>query len=105
MPLTRSFRETVMERAERDPEFREGLFLEAMNCFLEGEKAPAMIILRDYVNATLGFTKLAELTGHSSKSLMRMLSATGNPRSSNLAEILRCLQQHEGIRLEVTTVH
>ncbi len=104
MPLTRSFRETVMERAEKDPEFRQGLFLEAMNCFLEGDIAPAMIILRDYVNATVGFTKLAELTGYSPKSLMRMLSPTGNPRSNNLSEIIRCLQENEGIRLEVTAV-
>lgn len=104
MPLTRSFRETVMERAERDPEFRQGLLLEAMNCFLEGDMAPAMIILRDYVNATVGFRKLAEETNHSPKSLMRMISPVGNPRSSNLCEILRILQEHEGIRVEVAAV-
>ena len=104
MPLTRSFRVTVMERAERDPEFRRGLLLEAVNCLLEGEFAPAMIILRDYVNATVGFRKLAEETNHSPKSLMRMLSPTGNPRSDNLLEIIRCLQEHEGIRLEVAAV-
>lgn len=104
MPLTRSFRVTVMERAERDPEFRLGLLEGAVDCLLEGELAPALIILRDYINATVGFTKLAEMTGHSPKSLMRMISPTGNPRSSNLSEILRCLQEHEGIRLEVATV-
>lgn len=104
MPLTRSFRQTVMERAERDPEFRQGLLLEATNCLLEGDIAPAMIILRDYVNATVGFRRLAEETHHSPKSLMRMLSPTGNPKTSNLFEILRILQEHEGIRLEVAAV-
>lgn len=104
MPLTRSFRETVMERAERDPEFRQGLLLEAMNCLLEGDIAPAMIILRDYINATVGFRQLAEETHRSPKSLMRMFSPSGNPQARNLFEVIGRLQEHEGVRLEVTAV-
>ena len=104
MSLTKSFRETVQARAIREPAFREALLQEALSCFLEGEMAPAMIILRDYVNATVGFKQLSEATHHSPKSLMRMLSPNGNPKSSNLFEILRCLQEHEGVRLEVAAV-
>lgn len=35
--------------------------------------------LRTYVNATIGFERLASQLGNSPKSLMRMLSASGNP--------------------------
>ena len=105
MPLTRSFRQTVAERAERDPEFREALLREAIDCFLEGEMAAGKIILRDYINATVGFKQLAEETHRSPKSLMRMLSPSGNPQARNLFEVIGCLQQHEGIRLEVAVAH
>ena len=36
MPLTRDFKETVQARAERDPEFREGLLKEGVECLLAG---------------------------------------------------------------------
>ena len=52
MALTRSFRETVKERAVRDPEFRIGLLTEAIECLLNYEIDVAKILLRDYVNAT-----------------------------------------------------
>lgn len=37
----------------------------------------------------------------SPKSLMRMLSAEGNPQARNLCEMLACLQKIEGAVLEV----
>ena len=46
------------------------------------------MILRDLVNATLGFEQLAKLTDVPSKSLHRMLSPKGNPSMDNLAAIL-----------------
>ena len=46
-----------------------------------GDIATAKTILRDYINATVGFTELAEATHIPSKSLMRMLGPTGNPRA------------------------
>lgn len=54
MALTHSFRETVKERAIRDPEFRIGLLTEAIECLLNYEIDVAKILLRDYVNATKG---------------------------------------------------
>ena len=54
--------------------------------------ATAKTILHDYVNATVGFTDLAEATHIPSKSLMRMLGPAGNPRTDNLFEIVNFLQ-------------
>lgn len=103
MPLTREFRETVMARAECDPEFRAGLFREAIESLLSNDLATAKILLRDYVNATVGFETLAEELGKSPKSLMRMLSNKGNPQSDNLIAIVARLKQREGMSLSLTT--
>ena len=103
MPLTREFRETVMARAERDPEFRAGLFREAIESLLSNDLATAKILLRDYVNATVGFETLGEELGKSPKSLMRMLSNRGNPRADNLLAMVARLKQREGMSLSLTT--
>ena len=58
-------------------------------------------ILRDYINATVGFEELSEVFGKSSKSLMRMFSPKGNPQANNLFGIIGYLQEREGIHLEV----
>jgi DNA-binding phage protein len=58
-------------------------------------------ILRDYINATIGFEGLSEVFGKSSKSLMRMFSPKGNPQAGNLFGIISYLQDREGIHLEV----
>lgn len=101
MPLTRSFKETVMARVERDPAFREALLAEAVDRFLAGEIETGKAVLRDYINATIGFERLASETGSTAKSLMRMLSPTGNPRARNLFAILRTVQDASGVQLAV----
>jgi DNA-binding phage protein len=101
MPLTRDFKETIRARVERDPKFRKELLREGIEAMLSGDVATAKIILRDYINATLGFTDLAEATHIPSKSLMRMLGPAGNPRADNLFEIVSFLQRREGVRFEV----
>lgn len=101
MALTRSFRDTVKDRATRDPGFRIGLLTEAVEALLKGELGEGKILLRDYVNATVGFEQLAELTHKSPKSLMRMLSTEGNPRADNLFAVIAELQKKEGIALAI----
>lgn len=59
-------------------------------------------MLRNYINATIGFEGLSQRTKLPSKSLMRMLSRTGNPQAQNLFLVLVQLQQVEGIRLQTT---
>jgi putative addiction module killer protein len=101
MPLTRDFKKTVKARAERDPAFREALLIEAVELLLDGELETGKAVLRDYINATVGFEKLARETGTPSKSLMRMLGPKGNPRASNLLAVLSDLQRVSGVHLAV----
>jgi len=69
-----------------------------------GEVDLGKSVLRDYVNATIGFRELGGLTAKSPKSLMRMLGPNGNPQARNLFEIIRCLQEREGLHLKVQPV-
>ncbi len=101
MALTSNFQETVQKRIETDLEFRALLLKEGINCLLNGEFQTGKAILRDYINATIGFQELGVRTSKSSKSLMRMLSDTGNPQAKNLFEIISHLQQIEGIKFDV----
>jgi DNA-binding phage protein len=101
MPLTRSFKETVRARVERDPAFRAALLTEAVEQMLAGDMETGKTVLRDYINATVGFERLARETGTPSKSLMRMFGPKGNPRARNLFAVIRELQKVSGIRLEV----
>ncbi|MDE2837735.1 MAG: transcriptional regulator [Chloroflexota bacterium] len=101
MALTRDFKETVQARARRDQAFREGLLKEGVECLLSGDVDSGKVLLRDYVNATIGFEELGVLTNKPSKSLMRMFGPMGNPHARNLFEVISRMQQHEGVQLEV----
>ena len=62
MALTRDFRDTVQARVKRDAAFRKGLLSEAIESLLSGEETLGKELLRDYINATVGFPKLAAHT-------------------------------------------
>ena len=104
MALTRDFKVTIQARVERDRAFREELFREGVECLLSGEVDTGKSVLRDYINATIGFKALGELTDKSPKSLMRMFGPKGNPQARNLFEIIGYLQKREGLRFEVRAV-
>jgi DNA-binding phage protein len=59
--------------------------------------------VRDLVNATLGFERLAKVTAMPSKSLHRMLSPKGNPSMDNLAAIFGAVKRLK-VDLKVHTV-
>lgn len=102
MALTREFCETVRERAQDDPAFRVALLTEAAEAVVTGEADTARALLRDYINATLGFEALANETRISAKSLHRMFGPKGNPTLSNLTTVLRVLEANEGLTFVVS---
>lgn len=102
MPLTHDFKETIRARAQRDRRFRRALLREAVACILNGELDTGKAVLRDYVNATVGFPALEESTRIPAKSLMRMLSPKGSPSIANFTNILAALQKEEGVRFELS---
>lgn len=102
MALTRDFKETIQARARKDPRFRDALFTEALNAYLAGDTAAGKAMLRDLVNATIGFEGLAAEVRKPSKSLHRMLAPQGNPSTENFFSIVSALQKRTRVRLNVT---
>ena len=104
MALTRDLRPTVIERVRNDPEFARALLDEAATLFINGEPQTARLVLRDLVEATIGFEKLAVETAKPSASLRRMLSKEGNPRMDNLAAILGVVRKSLGVELQAHAI-
>jgi len=104
MTLTRSFKQTIVERVSRDPDFAKALLDEAVTLFLNEEPDAARLILRDLVNATIGFENLAELTNKPSKSLHRMLSPRGNPSMDNLSTIFGAIRNRLNVSFDVHVI-
>ena len=103
MSITRDYKDTINERIGSDSEFTASLLDESITLFLNGEPDVARLVLRDLVNATVGFEKLAEEVEKPSKSLHRMLSARGNPTMDNLTKIIGILRARLGLEIEVRT--
>jgi DNA-binding phage protein len=101
MPPTKAFKDTVKTRVQNDAAFRVALLEEALDAFVNNDLDIGKLLLRDYVNATVGFEALGAQLHKSPKSLMRMLSVKGNPRGDNLFAVVSQLKAHEGVSLSV----
>ncbi len=73
-----------------------------MECLLSGDLDTGKAILRDYINSTIGFKGLSEMTRTPTKSLMRMFGPKGNPQARNLFEVIGQLQRSEGLQFELS---
>jgi len=102
MALTRDFKQTIKKRVECDPDFAKALLHEAVDLLLDGDSATAKLILRDLINATIGFERLAEEIHKPSKSLHRMLSTSGNPTMENLSAIFATIKKTLQVRIDTT---
>jgi DNA-binding phage protein len=102
MALTRDIGLTVAARARRDPQFPHALLTEALNACLAGDAQTGKAVLRDLVNATVGFEGFAADVKKPSKSLHRMLAPHGNPSAENFFGIVKVLQKKTRVRLCVT---
>jgi DNA-binding phage protein len=72
------------------------MFEDAINALLAGELDEGHLLLRQYVNATIGFGELARRTGKADKNLIRALGLNGSPTAANLFQINPGV--HEGRR-------
>lgn len=101
MPLTRDFKETVIERAKRDKKFRRGMLMRGIALMIAGDQEDVQTgkaFIRDYINATIGFPMLSKRTGIPKESLMRMFGPSGNPALNNLNQVTHTLLASEGVK-------
>ena len=54
MPVTHDIKETILARAQRDPEFRQAILREAVECAINGDLETGKAVLRDYFDASIG---------------------------------------------------
>jgi DNA-binding phage protein len=103
MALTRTIRKTVKARIQADDGFRYALFSHAVEVMLADDMATAKSVLKDYIDATIGFADLATESGLTVRHLKRMFQPSGNPRAGEMFRVIGILQRHQGIQLEVST--
>jgi hypothetical protein len=101
MTLTKDFRDTVRDRAQRDAKFRRTLLEEAVNSMMSGDVETGRSLMRNYINATVGFPTLSKRVRILKTSLIRMFGPNGNPSAGNLFSIIAELQKQEGVSLAV----
>ena len=87
---------------EVDPAFRQALLRVGIETMLGGDVEAGKAILRDYINATVGFERLGAETGSSPDSLIRMFGPHGNPEARNLFTVLGHLRKPPRVTLHVT---
>ena len=103
MASTRMFRETVKARIQSDDGFRYALFSHAVEVMLADDMATAKSVLKDYIDATIGFEDLATESDLTVRHLKRMFQPSSNPRAGEMFRVIGILQRHQGIQLEVST--
>ena len=101
MTLTRDFKQTAKARARRDATFREAVLTENVECLLAGNMDVGKAMLRNCIDATIGFKELGKRTAKSSTSLIHMLGPKGNLHARNLFEIIEQPREDEGLHLKV----
>ncbi len=104
MALTRDFKATVVARVKSDRKFARALLDEAGTLFLNGDPETAKLVLRDLVNATVGFEQLAQSVDKPAKSVHRMLSPAGNPTMTSLASIFAALNESMKVKMHARGV-
>ncbi|MGE3280093.1 MAG: transcriptional regulator [Alphaproteobacteria bacterium] len=102
MASSRNFSALVRQHAGREPVFSAALLCEGIGTMLAGDINTGLVILRDYIKATIGFEKLGEATGTPPKSLIRMFGPHANPQARNLFNIIGYLQKQASLQLHVT---
>ena len=100
MALTRDFRQTITARVQSEPAYARALLQQATSLLLQGEPQTAKLLLRDLVNASIGFEQLARDMDKPAKSLHRMLSAAGNPTLSHVSAMLAAIAAYIDVQID-----
>jgi hypothetical protein len=100
-PRTKLFSETIHEHLQKSRSFRSAYLRGTMECLVTGEIETGKILLRDYVEGTLGFVKLGKALGRSPAGLKRMLAPKGNPPLRNFFEVTTYLLKKDGAKFEI----
>ncbi|MBB4287127.1 transcriptional regulator [Roseospira goensis] len=105
MALTRDLKDILRGRVERDEAFRAALFEEALTALLDGDVATGKVLLRDYVDATVGVDWLAASLQHDRATLIRALSTESNAPADVVFAIVAALKAEAGVDVTIAPAH
>ena len=98
--MSREVIETITARVQSEPAYARALLQQATSLLMQGEPHTAKLMLRDLVNASIGFEQLARDIDKPPKSLHRMLSSAGNPTLSHVSAMLAAIAAYLGVQIE-----
>ena len=101
MPLTKDWGESLEERIQADPSFRQALLQEIAANLLAGEMDAERSMLLRYIRATVGFAKLEQELGREQGSLTVAFQANRNLLASDLLAVIAHLEKLEGSTFQV----
>lgn len=67
----------------------------AINMIFSTDSRVALLMLRDVINASIGFQELAIKVGKSDKNIMGMLTGSSNPTLDSISRIINAIIEHE----------
>lgn len=91
----RNINDLLVNELKRSSTLRKEHISEAFKAMTEGDTRTGLLMLRNIVNATCGFPELAGHLEVNPKSLMRMLSASGNPNANYIFKVIGFLLNQE----------
>lgn len=101
---TQPYKDSMKAMVDRNPHMAAEMLEDAINALLAGYLDEGRLLLRQYVNATIGFPELARRTGKTDKNLMRSLGPSGSPTAANLFQIMQACMQAEGVTVSAHVV-
>tara|TARA_A200000113_G_scaffold224459_1_gene242399 strand:+ start:1942 stop:2262 length:321 start_codon:yes stop_codon:yes gene_type:complete len=96
--------QVTVEMLQNDRDYLIAYFQDALLTLFKGEDQIGRLMIRDLVNATMGFPDLALQMKVSSKTIMGKLTESSNPGAAALFEIIDAIVKHEGLEIERITV-
>jgi DNA-binding phage protein len=96
MALTVDYKEGVLKDLRENPEMAREFYREAVRSIINGDIETGGVMLRDLVNAGIGFQRLARETGIRAPNLHRALSPEGNPTMKTFGKIAAAISAFMG---------
>lgn len=96
MALAVNYKEGVLKDLREDPAMAREYYREALRAIVNGEVEEGGVMLRDLVNAGIGFQALARETGIRAPNLHRALSPNGNPTMRTFSKIAAAISAFMG---------
>lgn len=95
----------IVAELKESAELRKYHLQDALESMMDGDPETALLMIRNVVNATGGFIGLAKAIDKDPKTVMKMLSTTGNPSAKALFSIISFLLHKENLKMKMDFVN